>query len=1027
MGIVQMLERELAQCDGASRADVCRRIDLLNQLAWELSDTDAKRAFALSEAALALARPSGHGEPPYLAGIAYSLRTKGYLNMRLGDYPSGLSQLLEAQGLCEAVQADDGLADVFDGIAAVYYQIGSFPEALSSIYRQLAAAQRSGDRRRIANAYNNLAVVYYAMGDYGRAAETFTQNLALAVEIDYERIETLSCLNLVQIYLPAGDFEQAHAHALRGLHVAQRAGYALFEVYAYNLIGKAWLKLGDPPQAISSLEQALALSHKIESNVTESLILLNLGEAYRVIEQPEQALIYLHQSVAAAQAMDAKGELFRAHLLLSELYEQQGDTAQALAHFKQYHALNEQVLGEKADQRLKVLHVAYDTETAKKEAEILQLRTVELQHEIAEHTRAKRQLERQIAFIRALSACSQALLAATFDATDIRHLLDAALRPLIAPAQASSLYLYRNVDDPTLGSCFCLVVNVSPSGIPSSSMSPKAVSRYRELLAQTQAGLPAVSDDPEAICFPWSTAPAAVARPLAAGAPVGGLVRELYAATPVWQKFLLHDLHVVSMQFFPIHIGGKFWGFVGFDDRVNERIWAEDEILLLGTAAELLANTFRRWQAEENLRTANDQLEQQVRQRTRELSDTVVLLQSEIAERERAEAAIRDLVATLEHRVAARTEELATFFDLTLLAGQAEHLSDVLVQVLPRIIDVTRSQAIGIHLLDDDRAGLHLAAQINLPADRHAPVPRRAVPPGFRRWMAQPSDPLLTIDLPSLTTIPVALCVPGFQTYLGAQIRIGTRVEGTLSCYRDSNRGFGLDEVALVTALAEQIGMMLATQRLRQSAQTIAVVEERQRLARDLHDSVTQSLYSLSLFSRAGREAADDGDAARLQLSLTELERNTLHALREMRLLLYELRPADLQQEGLVRAIQLRLNTVERRTGLELSVRLDELPGLSPRSEVELYHIIVEALNNVVKHATATCVTLQLNRHGGQVRLWISDNGQGFDPQQSGGGMGLRNIQERVAQLNGQLTLASAPGSGTQIEAIIPYKVERSR
>ena len=200
--------------------------------------------------------------------------------------------------------------------------------------------------------------------------------------------------------------------------------------------------------------------------------------------------------------------------------------------------------------------------------------------------------------------------------------------------------------------------------------------------------------------------------------------------------------------------------------------------------------------------------------------------------------------------------------------------------------------------------------------------------------------------------------------------------------------------------------------------------EERQRLARDLHDSVTQSLYSLSLFSRAAREAADDGDAVRLNRNLTELERNTLHTLREMRLLLYELRPADLEQEGLVRAIELRLNAVERRANLQLDVRLDELAGLSPSQEVELYHIVVEALNNVVKHAAATRVALHLTQADRHLRLRIVDDGQGYDPAQTKGGMGLRNIRERVARLDGQLTISSEPGGGTRLEAVIPCRVE---
>ena len=220
------------------------------------------------------------------------------------------------------------------------------------------------------------------------------------------------------------------------------------------------------------------------------------------------------------------------------------------------------------------------------------------------------------------------------------------------------------------------------------------------------------------------------------------------------------------------------------------------------------------------------------------------------------------MVATLEHRVATRTDELATFFDLSLLAGQASELGDVFEQALPRIMEVSQSRAICIHLLDAELRGLPCA----WPDSRTLPMtPRRRsqlvpVAAGFQRWLQQPNDPLLTTDLGQAALLPAAFRLPGCQTYLGAQIKIGGRAEGLLSCYRFHDRGYGIDEIALVTALAEQIGMMLETQRLRRQAEEMAVLAERQRLARDLHDSVTQSLYSLTLFSRAGREAAADGD-----------------------------------------------------------------------------------------------------------------------------------------------------------------------
>jgi signal transduction histidine kinase len=296
----------------------------------------------------------------------------------------------------------------------------------------------------------------------------------------------------------------------------------------------------------------------------------------------------------------------------------------------------------------------------------------------------------------------------------------------------------------------------------------------------------------------------------------------------------------------------------------------------------------------------------------------------------------------------------------------------------------------------------------------------------FRRWLQQSNDPLIATNQETMARVPHALALEGYRTYLGAQIKIAGRTEGLLSCYRATDRGYGIDEIALVAALAEQIGTLLEIRRLRRQAEEVAILAERQRLARDLHDSVTQSLYSLTLFSRAGREATADGDALRLHESLTALEQNAMHALREMRLLLYELRPADLAREGLARALELRLNTVERRAGLRLTVSLDELPPLPPAGEVDLYHIIVEALNNVVKHAHATQVTLRLAHVPGCLRLLIADDGDGFDAQGPAGGLGLRNMRERVARLRGEIAITSAPGKGTTITAMLPYPLENA-
>ena len=498
-------------------------------------------------------------------------------------------------------------------------------------------------------------------------------------------------------------------------------------------------------QAIHYLEQALALSGSLESKVTEPLILLSLGEAYRDIQQFDSALTHLQQAVAIAQSIDAKSELFKGHLLLSEIYQQQGDLAQALHHFKEYHAFRGLVFNQEADQRLKVLQVAHDTETARHEAEIAHLRMVELQQEIDQHTRVRLQLQRQLDYMQAVSRCSQTLLVVAECEARQQEVLNEALEHLRVGSQASRAYVFRNFQDPGLGSCFGIFAEAcAPDIHPHLSV-------------------------PGNRKFSWSQMPAVLFDALQAGKPAGGPVEILFASTPGLLEALRHQVNpLLSVQFFPIFINDQWWGFVGFDDCENARQWGEQEIMLLCTAAEMIASTLQRWQAEADLRSLNDRLERQVSTRTAELGDTVTLLKQEIAERERAEAEIQRMVETLEQRVADRTEELTAFLDLILLAGQAVSLDDIVEQALTRIIEVMHSRALCVHLLDADGATLRLAAQQGLSAREEARLRTVRLRPAFRRWLQQRNDPLVSTALAKHVLLPSALRLPGFHTYLGA-------------------------------------------------------------------------------------------------------------------------------------------------------------------------------------------------------------------------------------------------------------------
>lgn len=374
----------------------------------------------------------------------------------------------------------------------------------------------------------------------------------------------------------------------------------------------------------------------------------------------------------------------------------------------------------------------------------------------------------------------------------------------------------------------------------------------------------------------------------------------------------------------------------------------------------------------------------------------------------------------LEQRVTDRTRELAAFSDLAMLSVANDDLSDILQPVLQRILEAGRCEALGLHLLAADGRTLDLAAYLYLPEAAHIELQTIDLTAVFAARMQQADTPLIITRSAAPADVPVAFSIDGFQSYLGCPLTAGEQALGWLSCYRIADTGFSMSEASFLVALARQVGVIIENHRLRERIGQIAVVEERQRLARELHDAVTQALYSQLLFARAGRDALEENDQAKSRDSLQQVESNATHALKEMRLLLYQLRPAALQHGHLIDAINERFDLVERRLGMQATCTMDADIPLSPDLEDMLYRVTLEALNNVVKHANASVVQVTLCCDQTHLYLSIQDNGRSFETGQSQGGMGLNIMRERVAQFDGELDIVVLPDQGTDIRVAMP-------
>jgi signal transduction histidine kinase len=261
------------------------------------------------------------------------------------------------------------------------------------------------------------------------------------------------------------------------------------------------------------------------------------------------------------------------------------------------------------------------------------------------------------------------------------------------------------------------------------------------------------------------------------------------------------------------------------------------------------------------------------------------------------------------------------------------------------------------------------------------------------------------------------LVIRHYRAYLGVPLVIKDQMYGSLGLHYRDRQTLSDEEIQLGVALGDQAALAIENARLRSQASQVAVVAERERLARELHDSVTQSLYSLTLLAEASQRMVDAGDLEPVQEYTARLGEIAQQALREMRLLVYQLRPLVLKREGLVGALQQRLDAVEKRAGVDARLLVEGPIELPVEVEDGLYRIAQEALNNALKHAVPTSATVRIRANREGVTLEVSDDGRGFDPERvrDEGGMGLVNMRGRAERLGGDLAILSAPGEGTTV------------
>ncbi|MFN7209679.1 MAG: histidine kinase [Aggregatilineales bacterium] len=275
--------------------------------------------------------------------------------------------------------------------------------------------------------------------------------------------------------------------------------------------------------------------------------------------------------------------------------------------------------------------------------------------------------------------------------------------------------------------------------------------------------------------------------------------------------------------------------------------------------------------------------------------------------------------------------------------------------------------------------------------------------------------------IPNVDSVNSWVRIPGVRvprSYLAAPLCIGETVIGFLHLDSMSPCFFTAAHANWLSAFVNQAATALENAQLYRKAQELAALEERQRLARDLHDSVTQTLFAASIVANALIRQWR-ADPASIGAELHELRDLTQGALAEMRTLLLELRPSALLEADLGDLLRQLAETIKGRSRMRVTFQAEGKCALPPAVHVAFFRLAQEALNNVLKHARAQHVKLHLIRAPERVELLVQDDGRGFDPQAvSGDHMGIHIMHERAREAGIQLTIVSEPNEGTQVRAI---------
>jgi PAS domain S-box-containing protein len=393
----------------------------------------------------------------------------------------------------------------------------------------------------------------------------------------------------------------------------------------------------------------------------------------------------------------------------------------------------------------------------------------------------------------------------------------------------------------------------------------------------------------------------------------------------------------------------------------------------------------------------------------------------------------RDMTETKQSedaRQRARDEMFVLLNAISSAASNTLSTEDFLLEAIYHFIYPFRSQVVGIFLMDEgskrrDEGRLQLSSHLGLPEEAIEELTSVPTNSPLFHWVMSNRQPIQISDAENDERVPGPIRrIPVLSVLmlpLVAQDDGNGKFLGCMLMARKELPAFSQDEIERLTTISDHMASLIDSDRRRKLA---IALRERERLMRDLHDSVSQKLYGLVTTTEAAQAAMEAGSNVDPGQEFARIGEHARQAVKEMRLFLYQMQQVDVEKDGLISVLHHRLLAVEGRADIKARLLSDEedIP-LATDAQMMLYYIAQEALNNVLRHAHAKSVLVTLKRGRGNVIMEILDDGMGFDAKKvDKSGLGLRNMRERVSQLDGKLQIISKPDVGTRIVVTVPME-----